>query len=79
MQTVGNTHCVPVQMSPDELQDSFIGPGPPSPTSPGSDVLQIDRGDNVRLPPNPNSLWFCCMLALYVGIKWRADTSIRSS
>ena len=29
------------------LEDSFVEAAPPSPTSPNSDALQIDRGDNV--------------------------------
>lgn len=30
-------------------EDSFVEAAPPSPTSPNSDALQIDRGDNIRV------------------------------
>eukprot|EP00435_Cladocopium_sp_Y103_P063980 s1255_g25.t1 len=30
-------------------EDSFVEAAPPSPTSPDSDALQIDRGDNIRV------------------------------
>lgn len=58
------------------LEDSFVEAAPPSPTSPNSDALQIDRGDNVlRLVSSGTAIATNCN----IYVRLQPDTRVCSS
>jgi hypothetical protein len=58
------------------LEDSFVEAAPPSPTSPNSDALQIDRGDNVlRLVSSGTAIATNCN----IYVRLQSETRVCSS